>query len=147
MSIICCKKYFWLVRKGDFLLIKSHLWYRQNFSLRHQYNSKQTSNENKEKYQLGDYWLIQLQILQTNIIWIVWQTVRRVTQEILGVKGLTLKYLYISIPSLDFIIPVWSWTWPIYRLFQSCDTVMPWVRRSYHMPQRARRYHCRWERW
>ena len=108
MSIICCKKYFWLVRKGGFLLIKSHLWHRQNFSLRHQYNSKQTSNENKEKYQLGDYWLIQFQILQTNIIWIVWQTVRRITHEILGVKGLTLKYLYISLPLLDLIIPIWQ---------------------------------------
>ena len=28
---------------------------------------KQTSDENKEKYQLGDYKLIQYQILQTNI--------------------------------------------------------------------------------
>ena len=26
-----------------------------------------SSNENDEKYQLGDYWLIQIQILQTNI--------------------------------------------------------------------------------
>ena len=42
-----------------------------NFSLHYHYNIKQTSNENKEKYQLGDYWLIQFQILQTNIIWIV----------------------------------------------------------------------------
>ena len=48
------------------------------------------------------------QILQTNIIWIVWQTVRRITQEILGVKGLTLKYLYISFPLLDLIIPIWQ---------------------------------------
>ena len=31
------------------------------------YNMKQTSDENKEKYQLGDYKLIQHQILQTNI--------------------------------------------------------------------------------
>ena len=53
------------------------------------YGIKQTSNENKEKYQLGDYWLIQHQILQIRIIWIVWQTVRRITNEILGVKGLT----------------------------------------------------------
>ena len=28
---------------------------------------KKTSNENKEKYVLGDYWLIQSQILQTNV--------------------------------------------------------------------------------
>ena len=49
---------------------------------------KQTSNEDKEKYQLGDSWLIQSQILQPNITLIVWQTVRRITDEILTVKGL-----------------------------------------------------------
>ena len=48
---------------------------------------KQTSDENKEKYQLGDYKLIQYQILQTNITRTVWQIVRRITDEILGVKG------------------------------------------------------------
>ena len=37
----------------------------------------------------GDYLLIQNQILQANIIRIVWQTVRRITIEILGVKRLT----------------------------------------------------------
>ena len=37
---------------------------------------------------LEDCWLIQNQILQTQIIRIVWQTVRRITNEILGVKGL-----------------------------------------------------------
>ena len=31
-----------------------------------------SSNENKEKYQLGDELLIQYQILKTNIIRIVW---------------------------------------------------------------------------
>ena len=39
----------------------------QDRSLQHQGNIKQTSDENKEKYQLGDYKLIQYQILQTNI--------------------------------------------------------------------------------
>ena len=48
---------------------------------------KQTINENKEKYQLGDYKLIQYQILQTNITRTVWQIVRRITDEILRVKG------------------------------------------------------------
>ena len=48
----------------------------------------QTSDENKEKYQLWDCKLIRYQILQTNIMRIVWQTVRRITNEILGVKGL-----------------------------------------------------------
>ena len=56
------------------------------------YNIKQTSDENKEKYQLGDYKLIQHQILWApcNIIRIVLETVRRITNkinEILGVKG------------------------------------------------------------
>ena len=43
----------------------------------------------KKKYQLGDYELIQYQILQTNITRTVWQTVRRITNEILGVKRLS----------------------------------------------------------
>ena len=54
------------------------------------YNIKQTNNDNKEKYQLGDYRLIQYKILQTNITRTVWQTVRRITNEILGVKGLSM---------------------------------------------------------
>ena len=48
----------------------------------------QTSDENEEKYQLWEYWLIWYQILQNNIKRIIWQTVRRITNEILGVKGL-----------------------------------------------------------
>ena len=52
------------------------------------YNIKPKNDENKEKYQLGDYWLTQYQILQTNIIGIVWQTVRRIANKILGLKGL-----------------------------------------------------------
>ena len=51
----------------------------------------QTSYENKEKYQLGDYQLIKCQILQTNSMRTVWQTVRRITNEILGVKGLSIE--------------------------------------------------------
>ena len=49
---------------------------------------KQKSDENKEKYQFGDCKLIQYQILQTDITRTIWQTVRRITNEILGVKGL-----------------------------------------------------------
>ena len=40
----------------------------------------------KKEIQLGDYKLMQYQILQTNIIRIVWQTVGRITREILEVK-------------------------------------------------------------
>ena len=42
----------------------------------------------KKNINLGDYKLIQYQILQTNITRTVCQTVRRITNEILGVKGL-----------------------------------------------------------
>ena len=59
-----------------------------NFSLQFLNNTKQKSDENKEKYQLGDYKLIQYEILQNNIIRIIPQTVRRIANEILGVKGL-----------------------------------------------------------
>ena len=62
-----------------------------NIILHYQNNIKQTSDENIEKYQLGDYKLIQYQILQTNITRTVWQTVRRITNKILGVKGLTIS--------------------------------------------------------
>ena len=39
--------------------------------------------------------MIQYQILQIDII-IVWQTVRRITNEILGVKGLTCYYAHMN---------------------------------------------------
>ena len=56
----------------------------------------------KKIYQLGDYELIQYQILQTNITRTVWETVRRVTDEILGVKGLRFSSLTCNrkVPSL-----------------------------------------------
>ena len=41
-----------------------------------------------KKYQLGDYSLIQYQILQTNITKTVYKMVRGFTNEILGAKGL-----------------------------------------------------------
>ena len=47
----------------------------------------QTSDENETKYQLGDYKLIQYQILQTNITRTVWQTVTRITNENLELRG------------------------------------------------------------
>ena len=79
------------------LPFNSHEWPRQNFSLQYQYNFKQTSDENKEKYQLGDYKLIQYQFLQTNITITVWQTVRRIINEILEVK--------------ELIFPITALTW------------------------------------
>ena len=83
------------VAKSDFWVLgnsaeplTSHKWPRQNFSLQHQYNIKQKSDENKEKYQVGDYRFIQYQILQIYKIWTVRKTVRRITDEILRVTGL-----------------------------------------------------------
>lgn len=51
-------------------------------------SAQQMSHENKEKYQLGDYYLIQYQSLQTHITVIVWQTLERIAKEILRMKGL-----------------------------------------------------------
>ena len=75
------------------------MWYSWTFIKQHcieqtpfySNNIKQKSDENKEKYELGDYKVIQYQILQTNITRTVWQTVRRITNVIMGVEGLTLK--------------------------------------------------------
>ena len=54
----------------------------------------------KEKYKFGDYKLIQYQILQTNITRTVYQTVRRITNQILGVKGLKTN----KNPSLEEVV-------------------------------------------
>ena len=75
----------------------------QNFSSQYQYNIKHTSDENKEKYQLGDYELIQYPILQTNITRTAQQTVGRVTYEILEVKGL-IPYLHIFSTTAIFAV-------------------------------------------
>ena len=67
----------------------------------------QTSDENKTKYQSGDYKLMQYQILQTNITKTVWQTVRRITNEILVVKGLRTKRVTCKVqPSVSLITHV-----------------------------------------
>ena len=50
------------------------------------------SDEKKEKYMLGDYRLIQCQIIQTNIT----RTVRRITNEFLGVKELSWWFVPLS---------------------------------------------------
>ena len=59
---------------------------QDNFSLQYQYNIKQISDENKEKYQFGDNQLIQHSILWTNIITVAWLTVRRIKNLIWELK-------------------------------------------------------------
>ena len=51
------KKHYYNWAQFTFLLYFSltHEWLGQNFSFQYQLNSKQTSDENKEKYQWGDY--------------------------------------------------------------------------------------------
>ena len=41
-------------KKKPLYASNSHEWLRQNLSLQYHYNIKQTSNEEKEKYQQGD---------------------------------------------------------------------------------------------
>ena len=67
----------------------SYEWPRENFSLQYQYNIKQTGNENKERYHSRNYKLIQNKILQMNITRTVQETVRRITNKILGGKVLS----------------------------------------------------------
>ena len=64
----------------------------------------------KKKYQLGDYKLIQSQILQTNIARTVWQTVRRFTNEILGFKGWE-RQIYHLAPSCQIVMLETNITW------------------------------------
>ena len=45
---------------------------------------------------------MQYQILQTSIMRIIWQTVRRITSEILGVKGLIYWLLIFEINCITF---------------------------------------------
>ena len=56
------------------------------------YNIKTISNRQmmriKKIINYGMYLLIQYQILQTSIMRIIWEKVRRTSREILGVKGL-----------------------------------------------------------
>ena len=88
--------------------------------LQYQYNIKQTSDKNKEKYRLGDYKLIQYQILQINIIRTVWQTVRRINNEILGVKGLigfTFHHVLLVEVTFTFEQRIQKQSMQIYRCF------------------------------
>ena len=71
------------------------------FSLQHKYNINQRSNENKEKYQSGDYYqLIKNQVLQFNIIRIAYQKVIKL--EILGVKWLRSRNRYFLFHEIQF---------------------------------------------
>ena len=64
-------------------LSNSNEWPRQNFSLQYKYNIKQTSDENKEKYQLGD-----ISWFNTKLSKLTSQELYgRIIYDILGVKG------------------------------------------------------------
>ena len=73
------------------LTFNSCQWPRQNFSIL-QHTINQISDENKVKYQFGDR-LIRYQILWTNILIIVWLTVRRITNLIWQLNGWAVQLL------------------------------------------------------
>lgn len=105
----------------------SYEWSRQIFSLQCQYNLRQTGDEKKEKYQLRDYKLIKYQILKIDTTRTVWQTVRRITTEILGVKGLIFVLILEKCPH--------EVTLPVNVVFIRC-VVFFWVTYLLHlMPQ------------
>lgn len=53
---------------------------QDHFSLQPLNNIKQTSDDNKDKSQWADYWLIQFKILWSDIMRSVWQTAKRITK-------------------------------------------------------------------
>ena len=61
------------------------------------------SDENKENYQLEEYKFIQYQIFQTNITRTVWQTIRRIKNEILGVKESINVIIYLGDTDLKLV--------------------------------------------
>ena len=69
----------------------------------------QASDENKEKYQLWNYPMIQYQILQANIMRIIWQTVKRITNEILGVKEP--EWLWKNPFTFMLLFSLWTCCW------------------------------------
>ena len=107
--IYCFSLTFWFpwMTRSEFLLTTTIILSNQVFRI-------------KEKYQLADYKLIQYQILQTYIIRIVWQTVRRITNEILEVRGVTFWYLEDIGENLNIVL---------FRLQQLHGHLLPWCQR------------------
>ena len=62
-------------------------------TIQYLYNIKHRSEKNEVKYELGHQQLIQYQIFRIDIIKIVWQTIRRIINDIFGVEGLD-SHLY-----------------------------------------------------
>ena len=54
VSVFCTSSKYKGCQSGDLTLGNSHEWQRENFSLHYQFNIKQKSDENKEKYQLRE---------------------------------------------------------------------------------------------
>ena len=74
------------------LILKPHRWPTRNFQ--YHFNIKLTGDENIEKYQSRDCYLIQYQILWNNIVRIVRQTVRSLSIATFGVKGWWRSYIH-----------------------------------------------------
>ena len=79
--------------------------------------------------QSGDYQLIQLQILRTKIIGIVLQSVRRITNDILGVKGLILSKIVHHV-NIDSFAGSWMHLlllWKVRKLCWLRDRPIMWM--------------------
>ena len=89
------------------ILYSTQEWTKSNQDRISSYNTDTISSRwgvgIKRKYPWGDYWLIQYQILQTNIIIVKWQMVRRITNEI------TVKVLMESSFIKALLLPKCSW--------------------------------------
>ena len=91
----------------------------------------QTSDENKEKCQLLDYYIIWYQILQTNIMRIISQTVKRISSKILGVNGLmsVIQVLWCKLGEFGFgstnnpLIDFFFFSWHYLSAWYHVDTV------------------------
>ena len=71
--------------------LNSHGWSRQNFSLQYQYNVKQTSDENSKNINEGIITWSNTKFSELTSYEFLRQTVRRITNKILRVKGLSVR--------------------------------------------------------
>ena len=73
--------------------LTSHEWPGENFSFQYQYNIKHRSDANIEKCQL-ELLVDLISNFQIDVIRIVCQRVKRITNEVVGVNGLKMEYIH-----------------------------------------------------
>ena len=113
----------WVYFNCDMRYVFFILWGNKDYYyyLQYQNSIKQTSDENIEKYPSRDYQLIQHQVVRMNIMRIIWQTVSRITKEILVVKGLSRFKLIFMFPFLGISCCLLNQIWTRTPLQPSFD--------------------------